>query len=112
MRLPPFIDAMPALDLPFPESVVSSRAVRSEAGLVAFFTFHEDFVLPPHAHGPQWGVVVAGEIVFTIGDETRTYRPGDSYAIAAGVEHGAAIKAGTVAIDVFAEADRYALKPR
>ncbi len=39
-------------------------------------------------------------------------RPGDSYAIAAGVEHGAAIKAGTVAIDVFAEADRYALKPR
>ncbi|NCO16040.1 MAG: cupin domain-containing protein, partial [Alphaproteobacteria bacterium] len=57
-------------------------------------------------------VVVAGEIVFTIGDETRTYRPGDSYAIAAGVEHGAAIKAGTVAIDVFAEADRYALKPR
>jgi len=28
------------------------------------------------------------------------------------VEHGAAIKAGTVAIDVFAEADRYALKPR
>ena len=110
MRLPPFIDAMPALDLPFPESVVSSRAARSEAGLVVFFTFHEDFVLPPHAHGPQWGVVVAGEIVFTIGGETRRYGPGDSYGIGAGVEHGARIMAGTRVIDVLAEPDRYALR--
>lgn len=112
MHLPQFIQAMPMLDLPFPETVVSSHAVRSDAGLVVFFRFHDDFELPAHSHGPQWGTVVAGEITFTIGGETRTYGPGDSYDIGDGVEHGARIKAGTVVIDVFAEADRYALKPR
>ncbi len=112
MKLPAFFDAMPALDIPFPEDVVSVRAVRSDAGLVAFFQFHKDMILPPHAHGPQWGTVVAGEIVFTIGGQTRTCGPGDSYDIPAGVEHGARISAGTLAIDVFAEPDRYALKPR
>lgn len=62
MHLPDFIMAMPSLDVPFPETVVSTRAVRSEAGLVVFFHFHQDFSLPPHAHGPQWGTVVAGEV--------------------------------------------------
>jgi quercetin dioxygenase-like cupin family protein len=51
--------------------------------------------------------VVEGEIDFTIGDKTRTYRPGDSYSIPAGVVHSARIAAGTVAIDVFEEPDRY-----
>ena len=46
----------------------------------------------------------------TIGGVTKTYRPGDSYSIPAGVEHGATVKAGTRAIDVFEEADRYTLK--
>ena len=112
MTLPAFFDAMPALDIPFPDDVVTAHAVRSDAGLVAFFRFQKDMVLPPHAHGPQWGTVVAGEITFTIGGETRRYGPGDSYDIPAGVEHGAQIRAGTVAIDVFAEPDRYRLKDR
>ncbi len=110
MAFADFILGFPALDVPFPEDVVMTRAIRSDAGLVAFFEFHKDMVLPPHAHGAQWGTVIAGEVVFTIGGETRTYGPGDSYNIPAGVEHGAQIKAGTQAIDVFAEADRYALK--
>lgn len=63
-----------------------------------------------HAHGAQWGTVVGGEIEFTIGGVTKVYRPGDSYAIPAGVEHGAQIKAGTRVIDVFEEADRYPVK--
>lgn len=112
MTLPAFIESWPALDLPFPETVVSTHALRSDAGLVVFFRFHQDFELPPHSHGAQWGTVVEGSIVFTIGGETRTYGPGDSYDIPAGVEHGARISAGTLAIDVFSEADRYPLKPR
>ena len=68
------------------------------------------FSLPPHAHGPQWGTVVAGEVALTIDGQTRRHGPGMSYDIPAGVEHGVAIKSGTIAIDVFAEADRYALK--
>lgn len=105
-----FITAFPSLDLPFPEDVVQSSVVRSEAGLVAFFTFLKDMELPMHAHGAQWGTVIEGEIAFTIGGETKLYRPGDSYAIPAGVEHGAMIKAGTRVIDVFEEPDRYPIQ--
>ena len=66
--------------------------------------------LPPHAHGAQWGTVIAGEIELTIGQETAIRGPGDSYSIPAGVTHSARIKAGTRVIDVFEEADRYALR--
>lgn len=110
MAFPDFFTAFPALQLPFPEDVVSSRALRSEAGLAVFFTFHQDMTLPMHEHGAQWGIVVEGEITFTIGDDTRVYRPGDSYSIPAGVRHGAVIKAGTWVIDVFQEAERYPLR--
>ncbi len=112
MTLPAFFDVFPTLDLPFPESVVSTHAVRSEAGLVAFFRIHQDVSLPPHSHGPQWGTVLAGEVALTIAGETHRYGPGQSYDIPDGVVHGVSIKAGTVAIDVFAEADRYPLKRR
>lgn len=112
MPFPEFIQSCPGLDLPFPDDIVQTAAIRSDAGLVAFFTFAKDMILPMHAHGAQWGTVIEGEIEFTIGDQTRTYRPGDSYTIPPGVMHGAKIKAGTRVIDVFAEADRYALKPR
>lgn len=110
MAFPDFIMAFPGIDVPFPEDVVQTSAVQSDAGLVAFFTFLQDMTLPMHAHGAQWGTVIEGQIEFTIGSDTRIYRPGDSYSIPSGVNHGARIKAGTRVIDVFAEADRYALK--
>lgn len=110
MPFPDFIMGLPSLDLPFPEDVVQSRAIRSERGLCVFFTFLQDMDLPPHSHGPQWGTVVEGEIEFTIDGVTRLYGPGDSYSIGAGVEHGARIGAGTRVIDVFAEPDRYPLR--
>jgi quercetin dioxygenase-like cupin family protein len=109
MSFPEFITALPGISVPFPSDVVQTAAVRSDDALVVFFTFLKDMTLPRHAHGAQWGSVVAGEIAFTIGSETLTYRPGDSYYIPPGVEHGAVIKAGTRVIDVFQEADRYAL---
>lgn len=110
MPFPDFIMDFPPIDLPFPEEVVEARAIRSDHGLTVFFTFLQDMVLPPHSHGAQWGSVVEGEISFTIGGETRVYRPGDSYSIPACVEHGAEIRAGTCVIDVFAEPDRYPVK--
>ena len=110
MSFPDFFDSFPEIDVPFPEEVVGTRAIRSDQGLVVFFTFHRDMDLPMHAHGAQWGSVIAGEITFTIGEDTRVYRPGDSYSIPAGVQHGARIKAGTQVVDVFQEADRYPLR--
>ncbi len=110
MPLPDFIRAFPSVDIPFPDEVVSTNVIRSDAGLLVFFTFHRDMDLPFHSHKAQWGTVLEGEIVFTIGGETRTYGPGDSYSIASGVVHGAKIKAGTVALDIFEEPDRYPLR--
>ncbi|MBX9845649.1 MAG: cupin domain-containing protein [Xanthobacteraceae bacterium] len=103
---------MPALDVPFPESIVSTHAVRSDAGLVVFFRFHQDFSLPPHSHGHQWGTVIAGEVALTIDGSTRRYGAGETYDIPAGVVHGVGVTAGTLALDVFAEAERYPLKAR
>jgi quercetin dioxygenase-like cupin family protein len=110
MPFPSFITDFPSMDVPFSEDIVQTAAIKSDAGLVAFFTFKQDMELPTHAHGAQWGSVIEGEIEFTIGGETRIYRPGDSYSIPADVPHGAKIKAGTRVIDVFHEAERYALK--
>lgn len=107
VEFPTFITALPGLDIPFPTDVVQANAVASPEGLVVFFTFLQDMDLPPHAHGAQWGTVIAGQIELTIGEETAIRRPGDSYTIPAGVLHSARITAGTRVIDVFEEADRY-----
>jgi quercetin dioxygenase-like cupin family protein len=109
MQLPPFLDALPRAEVPFPEDVVTARAMRTDRALVVIFTFHKDMDLPPHAHGAQWGTVLEGSIDFTIGGDRRTYRPGEGYSIPAGATHSARIPAGTVVIDFFEEPDRYAI---
>lgn len=110
MPLPDFIRRFPGLDISFPADVVSAHALRSDAGLVVFFTFHKAMDLPPHAHKAQWGTVIAGGLDLTIDGQTRHYRSGDSYSIPAGAVHSARIAAGTVVIDVFEEPDRYPLR--
>ncbi|WP_413876331.1 cupin domain-containing protein [Albidovulum sp.] len=110
MPLPDFIRALPALDLPFPDDAVRTNAIRSDAGLVVFFTFLRDFDLPPHSHRGQWGTVLEGAIDLTIAGVTRRVRPGEPYDIPAGTVHSAHIPAGTVVMDVFEEPDRYPLR--
>lgn len=109
MNYPDFINAFPALDLPFPRDVVESHAVRSDKGLVVFFQFKKDFDLPEHSHLAQWGTLIHGEVTLTIDGVAKTYTPGESWDIASGVVHGGQIKAGTFLIDVFEEPDRYPL---
>ena len=43
----------------------------------------------------------------TIGGETRTYVKGDTYVVPEGVEHSARIPYGCIAMDYFADPDRY-----
>jgi quercetin dioxygenase-like cupin family protein len=75
-----------------------------------FYEIPDGVEVPEHAHGAQWGVVIAGSVEFTIGGETRTYERGDTYYVPDGVAHRATIHPGFVGIDVFADADRY--RPR
>lgn len=112
MPLPAFIRAMPGLDLPFPEDMVTTNAMKTEDGLAVFITAHQELTIPAHSHGPQWGTVIQGEVTLTIDGQTRTYGPGDTYDIGQGVEHAATVAAGAVVFDVFAENDRYPVKLR
>jgi unsaturated pyranuronate lyase len=45
-------------------------------------------VVQPHSHPhEQMGLLLEGELTFTIGGETKTLRPGEMWRIPGGVEH-------------------------
>lgn len=109
MDLPTFLTNLPGIDVPFPQDVVRTSAIQSDKGLMVIFEILQDVDLPPHSHKGQWGTVIAGEVELTIGGVTKTYTPGMSYNIPAGVVHSGRLKAGAKALDIFEEPDRYAL---
>jgi len=104
-----FIRALPEADLPF--AGLHGWLLQSESGQVLFMEADVDVIVPQHAHGDQWGVVINGKIDLTIGDDTRTFTSGDSYFIPNGTPHSARIHSGFRAIDVFADRDRYRVRP-
>ena len=60
-------------------------------------------VVPPHSHPhEQAGIVIEGELEFTIGGETRRLGPGDMYIIPGNVEHKVvSFDEPAVALDIF-----------
>jgi len=110
MNIPDFIKDFPAIDVPFPDSIVTTSAIRSDDGLMVIFEFHQDFSLPEHHHKTQWGTVLAGQLELTIAGKATTYLPGQSYTIPTGVPHAVKVTAGTKTLDIFEEPDRYGLR--
>jgi quercetin dioxygenase-like cupin family protein len=110
MELPEIITGLPEIELPFPPTAVKTSALKSDQGLLVFFQFLKDIDLPAHSHKGQWGTVIDGQIELTIGGETRTYGPGDSYNIPAGVVQSGRLPAGAKIVDFFEEPDHYKLK--
>ena len=72
-----------------------------------FFEIEPTANVPPHSHSAQFGVVMEGEMVLTIGDDTQIYGKGDTYTISEGVTHQAVFKSVVLAMDFFDDADRY-----
>lgn len=107
-RFPPFIRALPMVDSPL--ASLRGWMLRTDQALAMFYEIADGVDVPEHAHGAQWGVILAGSIDFTIGGETRTYRAGDTYYVPDGVRHSAVIHPGFAGIDVFADADRYSAR--
>lgn len=97
------------MSLPEPDSPVDMTAhiAPSEYCLPMFYEIESDTTIPEHAHGAQWGVVLAGSMDMTIGGETRTYARGDTYFVPPGILHVTAIKGPYRGIDVFADPTRY-----
>ncbi len=55
-----------------------------------FATYPAGTVIEPHRHDTDnWGVITKGEMLITVGGRETSYRPGDWYHVAAGVEHSA-----------------------
>ena len=102
---PNIIRNLPEADAPFRD--ITLWLLRGPTASAIFVEAHADSEVPRHAHGAQWGIVVAGGIELTIGDKTRTYRPGEEYFIPAGVPHAATLRAGARVIDFFDDPNRY-----
>ena len=87
-----------------PKAKIPFEGENSQAG---FFEIEPIGIVPPHSHGAQYGFVIEGEMLLTIGDETKLYKRGDSYFIPAGVVHSAEFKTFCRVMDFFGEQKRY-----
>ncbi|MHA1959435.1 MAG: cupin domain-containing protein [Candidatus Thorarchaeota archaeon] len=77
---------------------------------VVFFEIQPPVTIPIHSHGNQFGIVLEGEAVYTIGGEQCRFVEGDVYFIPSGVKHSAVISSFTRLIDFFGDANRYQLE--
>jgi quercetin dioxygenase-like cupin family protein len=80
-----------------------SRTFWGEQMLLSLLELAPGSVVPRHSHPhEQAGIVLEGELEFTIGDETRVVKAGELFVIPGGVEHS--VKVGEQparALDIF-----------
>jgi len=83
-----------------------------ERTLMTEFVLEQGRTLPIHSHPyEQTGYLVKGHMRLRIGSEEHEATPGDSWCIAAGVEHGARILEDSVAVEVFSPVRQDYLPP-
>jgi quercetin dioxygenase-like cupin family protein len=77
--------------------------VTTDTVLTNFVDFEPDAPAPMHHHAEQQiAIVLSGELMFTVGDETRVMHAGDCVVIPPHAEHGGvAGPDGCRALDVF-----------
>ena len=82
---------------------VGIATMAGEKVMLSLVTFEPGAVVQPHSHPhEQIGMLLEGELTFTIGGETRTLRAGEMWRIPGGVEHSAVAGSAPVkALDVF-----------
>lgn len=89
---------------------VTGYLFQGKSQQIVFMEFKKDIEIPPHSHDAQWGVVLAGEIEFVIGNINKQLKKGDSYYIPEGVVHSAKIKKGYKDVTLFNQVNRYKKK--
>ncbi len=82
---------------------VKAKTFWGDKMLLSVVEFDPNAVVPNHSHmHEQSGVVLEGELTFTIAGKTRVCKPGDMYVIPGGTEHSATAAKGRVKVlDVF-----------
>ncbi len=83
--------------------LVHARRIEGERITMAVFELQPGAVVPEHEHpAEQMGLCIAGQLTFSVGDETRALGPGGTWSIPSGVPHRAeAGPQGAVAVEVF-----------
>jgi len=106
---PPIISDLPLADIPMPG--VRGWLLQGSSRQAVFFQLPPGALVPEHAHGPQWGIVIEGEVELEISGERHSYQKGDTYVIPDGAPHSASCPGGALILDLFADAQRYRVKP-
>ena len=105
---PDIITQLPEADIPF--DGIRGWLSQGKDHQIVFFDIEPIGKVTEHKHGPQWGIVIEGEMDITIGGITKTYKRGDSYVIPDGVLHSAEFKRRSWVLDFFADKERYKAK--
>jgi unsaturated pyranuronate lyase len=85
------------------DKIERKTLVYGEKMLMCEFRLRRGAVLSRHSHPhEQTGYLVSGRMELTIGDQSSTLVPGDSWCIAGGVEHNASALEDSLALEVFA----------
>jgi quercetin dioxygenase-like cupin family protein len=95
------IDTVPVIDVW--GDTVRARRIEGERITLALVQLAADSVVPGHRHeNEQLGMVITGNVTFTIEDETRELGPGGTWRIPPGAFHEVKVGlTGAVVIDVF-----------
>jgi quercetin dioxygenase-like cupin family protein len=82
---------------------VKAQVAWGDRLMLSLVTLESGSTVPMHSHPhEQAGVVLEGEFDFTIGQETRRVKAGDTYIIPGNVQHGCAACAGhALVLDIF-----------
>lgn len=84
------------------DKIRMKTTVYGDKTLMAEFRLEAGADLPAHRHPhEQTGYLVAGRIDLTIGDQTHSVRPGDSWCIPGDVAHRAYAHEDSIAMEVF-----------
>jgi quercetin dioxygenase-like cupin family protein len=82
---------------------VLARAVNGDRMTIAVVDLEPNADVAEHHHeNEQLGVVLKGDITFTIDGATSTLQAGDAYVIPSNVLHSARTSGGATVVDVFA----------
>ncbi|MCS7186967.1 MAG: cupin domain-containing protein [Armatimonadetes bacterium] len=82
---------------------VTIRTIWGEHIMLSFVRFEPNAVVPTHSHPhEQMGVLLEGELEFTIGDETKILRKGDCWWVPSNVAHSVRnLDKPSLALDIF-----------
>ncbi|MEU3721350.1 hypothetical protein [Streptomyces sp. NPDC031705] len=102
---PDWIQQLPEVDVSFPGAC--GRLMEGPHGQVVLWSFAEGGSVPPHQHGPQLGIVLAGRVRLVVDGVLNDWTAGQMFALEDAQVHSAVIDPGTFVIEIFQEPDRH-----